>query len=57
MQENPPAAAAAAKPADIFKASRRLKAGIVLVPGSVHRVGLASSYNCDALERNTNRRN
>jgi len=32
MQANPPAAAAAAKPADIFKASRRLKLDMVLVP-------------------------
>jgi hypothetical protein len=32
MQANPPAAAAAANPADIFKASRRLKFGMVLVP-------------------------
>jgi hypothetical protein len=29
-QENPPAAAAAAKPADIFKASRRLRFGIAI---------------------------
>jgi hypothetical protein len=33
MQANPPAAPAAANPADIFKASRRLKFGIVLHPG------------------------
>ena len=32
MQENPPAAAVAAKPADIFKASRRLKLGMVSSP-------------------------
>jgi len=33
MQANPPAAAVAAKPADIFKASRRLKLGMVQFPG------------------------
>jgi hypothetical protein len=33
MQENPPAAAASPKLADIFKASRRLRSGMMLFSG------------------------